>query len=81
MISKAKVVEIHGMNMSAGRKGPDLAKNGIFWGKNSTDIGDTSGNLLNLPVRPDKPENNELIVCLPPKRLPLSRFWNDLIIK
>ena len=81
MISKAKVVEIRGMNMPANRKGDELLKNGITWGKNTTDIGDTNGSLLNLPVRPDGSQNHELIVCLPPKRLQLSRFWIDLVIK
>ena len=80
MIPKAKVVEVYGMNMPAVNKGPDLTENGIVWGKNSTDIGETSGSLLNLPVRPDNTENHELIVSLPPKRLPLSRFWLDLVI-
>ena len=48
--SKAQLVERQGMNMPRDKNEPDLVKDGIVWGKNTTDIGDTDGNLLRLPV-------------------------------
>ena len=79
--SRAQLVERHGMNMPNHRNEPDLATDGIIWGKNTTDIGDTNGSLLRLPVKSDRNEVHELIVCLPPQRLKLKRFWIDLIIE
>ena len=63
MDSRAQLVERQGMNMPRDRREPDLVKDGIIWGKNTSDIGETSGNLLRLPV---SKVNHELIVCLPP---------------